>query len=264
MQADTNDTASLEAAFTDVHAIFAVTDFWAPFFNPSTKPNLKPGQTINQYCYDAELQHIKNIGDAAAKSDNGPLERFIWSGLSDAKKWSKGKYQWVYHFDSKAAGTEYIQQTHPALAKKMSIIQISFYASNAFHRIKKQNDGSYEYLISAPGDKKQPHIVTGKDTGPFVKALVQLPPGKNILAYGSMTSPNEFMKIWCEMNNARGHTRQLSLDEMEKTSPDAGREIGESSLYAAEFGFDGGDPSVLHPRDVSFERHMDSDKCSNC
>lgn len=254
VQADLNDIKSLEAAFKGAHAIFAVTDFWAPFFNSTTKSKLKPGEIINKYCYDLELKQIQNIADAAAKADDGTLKSFIWSSLPDVKKMSKGKYQWAWHFDSKAAGTDYIHNAHPDLTKKMSVIYITFYASNAFHRIKKLEDGSFEYIISAPGDVKQPTIVTKKDTGPFVKTLVDLPPGKTLLAYSSLTSPNEFIDIWTRLNGVTAHTRQLSLAELEKASPDAGREIGESSIFAAEFGFDGGDPSVIHPKDVSFTR----------
>ena len=131
VKADLNDTESLIAAFKGANAIFSNTDFWAQFYNPATREILKPGQSINEYCYDLELQQGKNVADAAATVEG--LDRFIISGLCDAKKLSKGKYTGVYHFDSKAKAVEYIREKYPELAAKMSIVQIGSYMSNWKH-----------------------------------------------------------------------------------------------------------------------------------
>lgn len=40
-------------------------------------------------------------------------ERFVSSGLSAVKKWSKGQYSKVYHFDSKAKATKSVKTTYP-------------------------------------------------------------------------------------------------------------------------------------------------------
>ena len=58
------------------------------------------------------------------------LDRFVYSALSDAKRWSKGKYKSVYHFDSKAQVVEYVKRVHPDLDAKMSTVQIGEYAEN--------------------------------------------------------------------------------------------------------------------------------------
>jgi len=71
-----------------------------------------------------------NGADAAAASTLGTLERFVYSALSNAKKWSKGKYTWVYHFDSKAAVVEYVKEKYPQLDAKMSTLQVGEYATN--------------------------------------------------------------------------------------------------------------------------------------
>ena len=92
------------------------------------REKLKPGQSINEYCYNLELQQGKNVADAATTVEN--LDRFILSAVGDVKKLSKGKYTEVYHFDSKAQIVEYVRSKHPSLAVKMSVVQIGVYMSN--------------------------------------------------------------------------------------------------------------------------------------
>lgn len=125
---DLDNYSTLASAFEGAHAIFSVTDFWQPFFDAVNQAKLRPGQSMNEFCYELELQRGKNIADAANKITT--LERFVCSSLSHAKKWSKGKYTWVYHFDSKAAVVEYIREKHPALAQKMSVLQLGLYATH--------------------------------------------------------------------------------------------------------------------------------------
>lgn len=126
--ADIGRPETLTAAFSGAHAIYAITDFWQPYFNPGNKEKLKEGQTMNEFCFDLEVEHGENMANAAAKVET--LERYVWSSLSDAKKWSKGKYTWVYHFDGKAKVTDYIKDALPDLAKKMSVLQIGLYATH--------------------------------------------------------------------------------------------------------------------------------------
>lgn len=125
VRGDLDEPDTLTAAFDGAHAIFAMTDFWQPYFNPSNKEKLKEGQTMNEFCFDIEVRHGKNSAHAAAKVET--LERYVYSGLSNATKWSKGKYTWVYHFDGKAKVVEYIKEELPELAKKMSVVQVGLY-----------------------------------------------------------------------------------------------------------------------------------------
>lgn len=71
-----------------------------------------------------------NVADAAAASTLQTLERFVYSALSNVKKWSKGKYTWVYHSDSKPAVVKYVKEKYLQLNAKMSKLQIGEYASN--------------------------------------------------------------------------------------------------------------------------------------
>jgi hypothetical protein len=127
--ANLNDTQSLISAFEGAHAIFAVTDFFSSFIDPVSQAKLKPGQTINEYSYEYEKRQAMNVMDAVSKADT--LERFVWSGLSAAKRWSQGKYAQVYHFDSKAEATEYLRATYPETWAKTSVVLVGFYLENA-------------------------------------------------------------------------------------------------------------------------------------
>ena len=98
-----------------------------------------------------------------------------------------------------------------------------------------------------------PMIDTRRDTGPFVRALVQTSPGKNVLAYGSMISWKEYMALWAKiLKLPGGYYKQVTMDQARKIAlVDLGHEIAEGWAYQGEFGYDGGDPSVLHAKDVS-------------
>lgn len=98
-----------------------------------------------------------------------------------------------------------------------------------------------------------PMIDTRRDTGYFVRALVQTLPGKNLLAYGSMISWKDYMTLWAEiLKLSGGYYKQLTIDDFDKIAPGGlGREVAEGWAYQGEFGYDGGDPSIVHPKDVS-------------
>ena len=118
---------------------------------------------------------------------------------------------------------------------------------------RQQADGTFVLSLTADPDAPTPMIDTRKDTGHFVRALIQLPPGKNLLAYGSMISWKDYMTLWAKtLKLPGGHYKQLTIAEMEQIAPGGlGREVGEGWMAQGEFGYDGGDPTVIHPGDVS-------------
>lgn len=128
VRADLDDPPTLTAAFVGAHAIFVVSDFWALYYDQSNRSRTKPGQALNEWAAEHEEQQLKNAIDAASKVPT--LERFILSSLSNAEKWSKGKYTRVYHFDGKARAAEYIPKAHPELWSKTSIFQAGLFLSN--------------------------------------------------------------------------------------------------------------------------------------
>jgi hypothetical protein len=124
VQADVNHTSSLLSAFRGASVIFGVTDFWTIFKDPSSQTLKKPGQDITEYCFEVELQQGKNLADAAAQI--GTLEKYIFSSMASATKWSKGIFTTLYHMDSKAQAVEYAK-TLPSLKGKFSEIQAPVY-----------------------------------------------------------------------------------------------------------------------------------------
>lgn len=132
IQADLDDAKSFDEVFYGANAIFAVTDFWQPFFEKYATLKTSSDRATGEYAYDVEVARGKVIVDAAAKAlqQEGKLEILVWSGLPPVRERSAGKYTYVYHFDARAAVTKYIVDTYPELNKKTSILYMGFYCNN--------------------------------------------------------------------------------------------------------------------------------------
>lgn len=261
VKADASDWFSLLSAFEGCDAIFAVTDYWAPFFNPQLRkqhaigPN--PGKALREWAYEDEINHGKNIAKAATVcAVNGKLKHFIWSGLPSPKKYSNGKYAGIYHFDSKAEITEYIRQYYPALAKVMSVLFVGFYVSNMLvsqlMKPIKQDDSTFLVQRLCDGDAKHPFIITREQTGRLAKALVETAPGKTLLGYTAMVSWREMTEMWSRATGQAAIFREISLEDFKKQYPVEGEELL-SATYSAEFGYAGRDPAVIEPPDLGFK-----------
>ncbi|KAI9284629.1 hypothetical protein BC943DRAFT_360976 [Umbelopsis sp. AD052] len=265
VQGDLNDGDSLMAAVQGANVVFGVTDFWEPFFSPATKEKLAPGQLINEYCYDIEIQQGKNIVNAVATIADTTLDLFVWSNLAHVKKWSKGKYTWVYHFDSKAEIYEYVKTSIPKLAKKTSSVQLGNFAENwitvPITAPQKAEDGVYVQSTYAKPDTLYPWVNTRDDTGKFVRALVQLEPGKDLLGVSQMVTYGDYLKTWGEVNGVPTRFNHLSAEEFHKTLPESAvKEVQGSIAFNEEFGWDGGEPGVLRPSDVKLEEPLSNIK----
>lgn len=131
VKGDTDDVDSLRAAFAGAHTIFGNTTFPGAFAyaTEADKVKLKPGQSVREWCFETEVRQGKNVADAVAGVGEG-LQLFVWSTLSNARRWSKGKYMGVYHFDSKAVVVDYIHETYPELAAKLSLLQMGLFTTN--------------------------------------------------------------------------------------------------------------------------------------
>ncbi|KAK5063155.1 hypothetical protein LTR84_005231 [Exophiala bonariae] len=250
--ADLGDPSSLDAAFEGASVIFSVTNFWGIHFDPEHQAKAKTGQRLIDLSYEVEVQQGKNVFDAAAKVKT--LDRLIFSGLSHAAKWSKGKYKHVLHYDSKAVAAEYGQETYPELWNKTSVIQIGFYLENflkspvQFNR--RDKDGVVKFLGFLGGETLLPLIATSKDTGPLTKALVEAESGKNLIAYRGLITYDEFIGLW---------SRTLDIPAERDTQPDISdlppflpiEELLEGFGYMADFGYEAWeDTTVVHPKNL--------------
>jgi len=182
VKGDLDDKASLLPAFEGAHTIFANTDFFTHFFSAIGSPEITSGRDPKIYGHDREIEQGLNIAEVAASPTViNTLERFIYSSLADATKWSGGKYKTVYHFDCKAEVIRVIWEKYPELAKRMSELQMGHYVSNwkTFPPMAPQKLQDRSYVMRRPtaADVQWPFVVTEQDTGEFVKALVDLPVG---------------------------------------------------------------------------------------
>lgn len=107
---DLNDFASLQSAFNDAHIIYAMTDFW------------------QEMSFDVEYRQGKDIADIAASLPQ--LEHFVWAALPDGKAISEGKFPHIYHWQSKAAVTDYIRESQPDLWAKTTAVLFPNYFEN--------------------------------------------------------------------------------------------------------------------------------------
>lgn len=115
-----------------------------------------------------------------------------------------------------------------------------------------QSDGTYVMSMPCSGDSPQPLVDPREDVGQFVKALTKLPHGRTMLGHGKMTSYDEYTKLWSEINGVQGRYQPNGVADFERMMPGGlGREQGEMFAYMAEFGYDGGNPHIIHPIDVS-------------
>lgn len=94
-------------------------------------------------------------------------------------------------------------------------------------------------------------IATDEDTGPLTLALVKVEPGKNLLAFRELITLQEFVTVWGRVNSVETKYEVTGPEEIWVDIPELRQDIEECADYIGEFGFDGGDPTVVHPKDVS-------------
>lgn len=106
---------------------------------------------------------------------------------------------------------------------------------------------------------KFPHVAAEEDSGPFTKALLESPPGRNLIAYRAWLTLDEFIEIWSRVLNIKAKVISLPYDTvMEGVPEELDLELTEMAQYSAEFGYEArDDPSVVHPKDVSFRLSRD-------
>ncbi|KAL2869454.1 uncharacterized protein BJX67DRAFT_379008 [Aspergillus lucknowensis] len=212
VQADLRDIASLEAAFQGAHAIFVNTDFWGPYVSGTG------GGTTHSSddAFNEEVRHGKNAALAASRVST--LERYVYSALGPMKRASKGKYTQSYHWDSKAAIVEYIENEQRELARKTSVIYVGAYATNPLFMPKLDpQSGVYKFVLNMDGGTKMPIIDTGSSTGPFVKALIEVEaPGTKLLAYDSYLTIVEIVDAWAKATGREAELETVSAGEMNR------------------------------------------------
>ncbi|KAL7904484.1 hypothetical protein GGI35DRAFT_489837 [Trichoderma velutinum] len=253
VEADLDDKQSLVPAFEGATVIFSNTDFFALLANAMASGDLPLGRNPSKVAFYGEVAQGINIAEAAASpAVLKTLERFVYSSLSDARKWSGGKYTTAYHFNSKAETVKVIQNRFPELAARMSTIQIGHYVEN-WKSVPgmaplKQPDGTFLVIRPMAPSYQLPFVVVRRDTGSFVKALVDMPPGKDLLGVSQTMSWQEWTELWGRILGIKASFKEVSSQEFFRNLPSyLGQELEDSYNYIKEFGYTGGDPNVLKP-----------------
>jgi hypothetical protein len=112
-------------------------------------------------------------------------------------------------------------------------------------------------------DIKLPFIAAEEDTGPLVKALVQESPRKNLIGYREWMTLREVSRAFTQATG-RGAECVMQPKRQSKmpVPPELDRELEENWAYCNEFGYEGrDDPTIIHPRDVSFAVPSSSPIC---
>ncbi|KAI9034773.1 NmrA/HSCARG family protein, partial [Aspergillus affinis] len=252
VQADLDSPSTLSSAFENANAIFAVSDFWGLFGDPANEAKAK-GQPLNVWAANHETEQLKAVIDVAARVTT--LERFVLSSLSNATKWSRGRYTHVYHFDSKAKAEAYGRETYPELWKKTSVFQAGFFLSNfvsnpIFQPVMTAH-GVAQFVGDLDPNVKLPFIAAEEDTGPIVKALVQEGAGKNIIGYREWSTLRELSKAFAQATGVETECIKLAKGQSKAPLPRELRlELDDNWAYCNEFGYEGrDDPTIIHPRD---------------
>nr|OQO29512.1 hypothetical protein B0A51_02604 [Rachicladosporium sp. CCFEE 5018] len=276
--ANLDDPASLVKAFEGANAIFAVTDFWQFVMDPAVHATAaQTGKMPNEVAFDREVEQGRNIVDAATKHLS-TLERFVFSSLSDTKKWTKGKIVWNLHFDDKAVILDYVSHIlpvspfaiiadhdifqlhdkHPALAAKSSFLQMGMYMSNyrmqspVFSPVK-QADGTFTLQGRGSAAHLAPLVDPQNDTGYFVKALVAADPGTTVLGTCKEMPYDDFWRMWAEIKGVELKIEDVGVKLPEGTPEWMRLEMEATVEYCSEYGWTGGDPDVKRPEEIGVE-----------
>ncbi|PQE31142.1 hypothetical protein CJF32_00008506 [Rutstroemia sp. NJR-2017a WRK4] len=251
VSANLHDQSTLLKAFEGAHVIFSVTDFWKPYFDEKNQAKAREqGKHIGELCYELEYEQGRNIADAASKTPT--LERLVVSMVCSTKERSNGIYSKIYHFDAKADMISYIKSTHPALAAKMSELNMGVFMTAwrftpSLMAPQKMEDGVHVLRLPCNPDTPIPFVDAGNDTGPFVRTLLALEPGVHLYGAVTLMSWNEWLTLWGRIMGKKTRFQLVTVEfweeEMAKWAPQGfGTEIAEMFEFMGKYGYDGGDP----------------------
>ncbi|EHK96064.1 hypothetical protein M7I_8245 [Glarea lozoyensis 74030] len=125
----------------------------------------------------------------------------------------------------------------------------------------KQPDGGFVISRPVPADQMYPFVVAHRDTGAFVKALVDAPPGLNLMGASQFMTWPEWTKTWGDVLGVKAEFKTVPAEEFVEGVPKPlAQELSDTYLYLEEFGFDGGDSSVVAPEQLTFTVPLTTNK----
>jgi hypothetical protein len=114
------------------------------------------------------------------------------------------------------------------------------------------SDGVLELRLNIPEDAIFPFIDAVKDTGKYVKALLNVPAGETLVTASEEITWPDYVALWSKVAGKTIRYKQISFEEYAAIlPPKLGEELAEMNAYMGEFGYNGNQPGVLQPKDVS-------------
>lgn len=255
VKADLNDLGSLKSAFHGANYIFAYTDFQTIVQSAQVMGRFQSGEIkapVGAAAFEVETQQGRNVADAAAGVPQ--LERLVWSTLPHVKKLSGGKYTQVFHFDSKAVILDYMLQSPPLQGKVSSVLMGGFlenFVKMDLFKLRLVDGTAVSRSRFQPNDPF-PLVDVEKDTGAFVKALIDSPAPISVLGTSETLTMEEFLALWSKETGIPSRHEVSPEEEMLKNDVTGlGLEFAETFRFVDEFAYVGGDTEVLQPDDVS-------------
>lgn len=154
VQADFDDQESLRNAFKDVHAIFAVTQWWEHVFKGKTQDEA------------GKIEEEQGMNIARAAAGIRTLEHYIWSTTPSAKIMLRGKLL-TPHMDYKAIVDARIKSELPNLAAITTYLYFGYYPQNmAFFPLCKPMEcpGTGKYIQTLPTKANAKILLSGDMT----------------------------------------------------------------------------------------------------
>ena len=109
---------------------------------------------------------------------------------------------------------------------------------------------------------KLPYLDANRDTGHFVRGLIRNPPGKHMLGVNTELTQEEFMKLWTETLGVTGSVEEGTLEELTGAlPPPLDQELFDSFSFVREYGWTGGDESVVMPKEVRETKVWEHFRC---
>jgi phage/plasmid-associated DNA primase len=100
-------------------------------------------------------------------------------------------------------------------------------------------------------DTPTPHIHPRKDTGPFARAMLKLPPTSTLMAASEWRTWSSYIAQFGEVTGVKTSFLQNTVQDMDEHLPGGmGREIGEMYEMWSDWGYEAGTKEVMNTEDL--------------
>ncbi|KAL8926560.1 MAG: hypothetical protein Q9208_002887 [Pyrenodesmia sp. 3 TL-2023] len=272
--ADRYNVLSLRLAFKGATAIFAVTDFWQPYFKALASharlrevlvaPRLN-FHSARRLAEEDEIDQGRKIVNAACGLDT--LDHFILSSLPDARVVSGGKHDTLAHTVGKARTLEYLRSLdkpyHPSHAgnregktlwRKTTVLWVGYYMENWMNMpwSKAKKTGDDTYAIRTPFPPNTPISLTAvADIGRYVSSLLTTGVAvRPVLAVSDRRTMAQMTATLAAATNKTITYEQISAEQFETENPGLGLMLAKMMAYMAEYGFCRDDFETVGAKDL--------------